>query len=108
MLRTPTSAHVPGDRSAATCFRPFGIEPESSFRLAASRINQALRSLLHPRRFLRERWAQRRLAEIVAQTRASFECEQYRRRRAAALKGIKKPSGGGRRTNEGKITYAKA
>jgi len=43
------------------------------------------------RRFLnllRERRARKRLAEIVAQTRASFECEDYRRRRAAALKGL--------------------
>lgn len=39
---------------------------------------------------LRERRARKRLAEIVAQTRASFECEQYRRRRAAALKGMGK------------------
>jgi hypothetical protein len=34
------------------------------------------------RRFL----ARRRLARIVKQTRNSFACEQYRRRRAAALK----------------------
>jgi hypothetical protein len=72
----------------ATRFRPFGIEPQSTLRLAASRINRALGALLHPRRALRERWAKRRLAEIVAQTRASFECEQYRRRRSAALKGL--------------------
>jgi hypothetical protein len=33
------------------------------------------------------RWlARRRLARMVEQRRNSFECEQYRRRRAAALK----------------------
>lgn len=34
-----------------------------------------------------ERKAKRRLAEIVAMTRESYATEQYRRRRAAALKG---------------------
>lgn len=35
------------------------------------------------------RWlARRRLARIVHETRTSFACEQYRRRRAAALKGL--------------------
>lgn len=36
---------------------------------------------------LRERRARKRLSDIVAQTRASFECESYRRNRAAQLKG---------------------
>ena len=31
--------------------------------------------------------ARRRLEKLVAKARTSFECEQYRRRRAAALKG---------------------
>jgi hypothetical protein len=39
---------------------------------------------------IRERRARKRLQEIVDQTRASFDCEQYRRRRAAALKGLRK------------------
>jgi len=41
-------------------------------------------------RKLRERKARKRLHEIVTQTRNSFACEQYRRRRAAALKSIGK------------------
>lgn len=36
--------------------------------------------------YFRERRARARLAEIVAQTRASFECERYRRNRAAQIK----------------------
>lgn len=35
----------------------------------------------------KERQARKRLAEIVAQTRSSFACQDYARRRAAALKG---------------------
>lgn len=38
--------------------------------------------------FIRERRARKRLAEIVASTRASFECQDYARRRKAALKGL--------------------
>jgi hypothetical protein len=30
-----------------------------------------------------------KLARVVEETRNSFECEQYRRRRAAALKGTR-------------------
>jgi hypothetical protein len=37
-------------------------------------------------RALRQHFARRRLARMVEQRRNSFECEQYRRRRAAALK----------------------
>ncbi len=39
-------------------------------------------------RWLRERRAQKRLAEIVRDTRDSYECRRYRERRAAALKGL--------------------
>jgi hypothetical protein len=37
----------------------------------------------------RETWEER-LTRIVAETRDSYEREQYRRRRAAALKGLGK------------------
>lgn len=33
--------------------------------------------------------ARRRLAQMVAERRDSFECEQFRRRRAAALKATR-------------------
>jgi hypothetical protein len=36
---------------------------------------------------LRKSIARRRLARMVERNRNSFACEQYRRRRAAALKG---------------------
>ena len=39
------------------------------------------------RKKLAQKAAQKRLAEIVEATRNSFECQQYTRRRAAALKG---------------------
>jgi hypothetical protein len=38
-------------------------------------------------RRLRQYLAAKRLQRIVNETRESFECEQYRRHRAAALKG---------------------
>ncbi len=57
---------------------------------------------------IRERRARKRLAEIVRDTRNSYECRRYRERRAAALKGLKKPSGGVRRTDEGTTPYAQA
>lgn len=41
-------------------------------------------------RHLHERRARKRLAEIVASTRDSYECRRYRERRAAALKGLGK------------------
>jgi hypothetical protein len=44
-----------------------------------------LRTWLFLRRHLR---ACKRLQRIVERERASFRCEDYRRRRAAALKGI--------------------
>jgi hypothetical protein len=37
-------------------------------------------------RALRQHFARRRLARMVAERAASFECQDYRRRRAAALK----------------------
>lgn len=36
---------------------------------------------------IRQMLARRRLQRMVNERRNSFECEQYRRRRAAALKG---------------------
>lgn len=36
---------------------------------------------------IRQRHHERKLERLVAETRASFDCEQYRRHRAAALKG---------------------
>lgn len=41
-------------------------------------------------RFIRRYLACRKLDRIVRERRESFECEQYRRRRAAALKGLAK------------------
>lgn len=38
-------------------------------------------------RFIRQLLARRRLQRMVNERRNSFECEQYRRRREAALKG---------------------
>lgn len=38
-------------------------------------------------RFIRQWLACRRLNKLTAKRRDSFDCEQYRRRRAAALKG---------------------
>lgn len=38
-------------------------------------------------RFCRQWYWHRRLTRLVAKQRASFACEQYRRRREAALKG---------------------
>jgi hypothetical protein len=35
--------------------------------------------------------AKRKLQRMVEQRRKSFECEQYRRRRAAALKHFRRP-----------------
>lgn len=36
---------------------------------------------------LKERAARKRLDQIVRQTRDSYECQRFRERRAAALKG---------------------
>lgn len=47
-------------------------------------------------RTLAERRARRRLAELVAQTRASHDIEQYRRRRAAAFKSSRPITEAGR------------
>lgn len=40
-----------------------------------------------PIRFIRTLIARRKLARLVAERRASFEIQDYRKRRAAALKG---------------------
>jgi hypothetical protein len=70
---------VPLSGSAMRAFRL----RRQALALRAGPVVPALRaSILNAvRRFL----ARRRLARIVQQTRNSFECEQYRRRRAAAL-----------------------
>ncbi len=39
-------------------------------------------------RYIRQRLAWRRLAKMVDKRLRSFECESYRRHRAAALKGL--------------------
>jgi hypothetical protein len=40
-------------------------------------------------RALRQHFARRRLARMVEQRRNSFECQDYRKRRAAALKATR-------------------
>lgn len=39
-------------------------------------------------RFIKQWLACRKLAKLVTQRRNSYECESYRRHRAAALKGL--------------------